>query len=101
MSKHNKYGTIYGELMSGDEMLAKGIPYNDWEIEETEKYIESLNEAGVINIVFDVEDDTFSSSMFFEIDKNTDLKKILLLITDKHPSEFGEETDNCFRMWFD
>ena len=52
--------------------------------------------------MFDIEDDnTWTATMFFETDENTDFKKLMLLIVGYHPDEFTEETPNHFRLWFD
>lgn len=99
---HEKFKTYYGELLHKEEIISKGIIFSDWEDKETAKFITDLSKIGINNIFIDVEEgNDYSDTLFFEINQNTDLKALLLLITSKCPHEFDEITPNCFRMWFD
>ena len=97
-NESEKYGTYYGEL----------TPYNSehyygyWDLSETQDFVENIKEAGVTEVLLDIEDgDDNSSTMFFETNDKTDFKELILMIVAIRPDEFSEESENHFRMWFD
>jgi len=100
--KSKKYGTYYGELVNYKKLQDHDEFYY-FGSKDIRKDTEKMYNCGVKEIVFDM--DVYSdgsATMFFETDKNTDFKKLLLLITNNfRPDEFSEETPYHFRMWFD
>ena len=100
IKQHEHYGAYYGNLVNSDE-LNYGFVYAGLDENETETMISSMKDAGVVDIWFDIEDEYWSDTMFFQTDENTDLKKLMLIVTNIGPNEFSEESDNHFRMWFD
>ena len=61
-----------------------------------------LYDTGVKYIYFDItNDNSYSSTMFFETDENTDFKELMVLIGKFSLDEFSEESPHHFRMWFD
>ena len=98
---HYKYNEYYGELITYDTFVENGYGYAQWHGYETEKFVKLLEENGVINILFDLNRDDNADTLFFEITDKTNVKKLMLLIVKEKPDEFSEESNNCFRMWFD
>lgn len=95
-----KYGTYYGEIVY-EKDLPENFTIKDID-NETDDFLEQLNEIGVKNIAFDIENENdYSDTIFFEVDDYTDMNRLLVLITKYRPHEFSEESNNCFRMWFD
>jgi len=102
-NKSEKYGKYYGELVDFD--YTANMIYSDWSERETSMFCEQLEEYGVTEIIFDVEDgeneNKYSSTLYIETTDETDYKKLMMLILSKHPDEFSEETNNHFRFWVD
>lgn len=97
--KSEKYGVYYGEIVNYKDN--NNILFNGFD--KTPKIMDKLYSYGVLEIYFDFEDgyDNYSSTLFFETDKNTDFKSLMVYIINLRPDEFTEETTNHFRMWFD
>jgi len=99
-NESKKYGTYYGELINGNE-ISEDFHYLDYPAQEC---VDALKELGVKEIFFDYdkdEQDEWADTMFFEVDKNTNMNDLLVYIAGMRPEEFSEESPNCFRMWFD
>lgn len=100
--KSKKYGTYFGKLVNYKK-VNEDFKYNyNWNDSQSEKFLKELEECGVTEIVFDIDDyNDDSNTMFFETNENTDFKKLLVLIATSLPDEFSEITEHHFRMWFD
>ena len=96
-NKSEKYGIYYGELVEFD--YTTGMIFSDWGERYTSMFCEQLDECGVTEILFDIEKDVPTRSLYFETTEKTNYKKLMLEVFSKHPSEFSEETNNHFRMW--
>jgi len=101
--KSEKYGKYYGELVEFDYI--SHMTYSDWSERETSLFCENLEECGVTEILFDVEngenENEYSTTLYIETTDKTDYKKLMMLILSKYPDEFSEETNNHFRFWVD
>ncbi len=100
-NKNKKYGN-HGKLFSAFPTSLNDICYHDMTDNETNEFLQKLLYLGVLEAYFDIEDnENHSCTLFFEIGKNTNLKDLMILIAKQRPHEFSEESENCFRMWFD
>lgn len=101
--RDEKYGSYYGELIDYNVILEQEMPFSwrDYDDIRTFELIEKLKGCGVTEVVFDVEDEDYSDTLFFSTNENTDFKSLLLIIGNIRPDEFSEESDGCYRMWFD
>ena len=76
--KSEKYGTYYGNLINFKDN--QDLILNDWD-GYTLKEMNKLYAAGVKEILFDIEDnDTWTATMFFETDENTNFKELMKII---------------------
>ena len=101
--KHEKWGYHYGEISEAEDIKNwEDFSYNDWGQESTLEFIQELEDLGVKDICFDVEDEKdYSDTLFFHADEKTNWRGLLVLLMNKRPDEFSEETPGHFRMWFD
>ena len=102
---HKGFGTYYGDLLTYKQALIETeeeFTYSNWSFEATEEFVKDLLEAGVEEILFDLDDDNdYADTVFFKTNEKTDFKSLLSIITAKRPDEFSEESNHHFRMWFD
>jgi len=97
--RSKKYGKYYGTLTP----YFYDINFRDLCDDDLEEFIDELLKCGVKEILFDSDesDPECSDTLFFETDEKTDFKSLLTVIASKHPGEFSEVTQYCFRMWYD
>jgi hypothetical protein len=99
MSKqHERFGNYYGVMTPWNPSLH----FANMDLQETETFMKSLKDVGVVEIYLDIDDDNdWSSTLYFTTDENTDYKTLMVIITKQRPDEFSEESSCAFRMWFD
>ena len=100
--ENKKYGEYYGELVNISSVEDLGFELSYFSLEESRGLVESLYSFGVIDIYFDVnKEENYSDTLFFETSDKTDYKGLMIFLVDFRPHEFSEESNNCFRAWFD
>lgn len=100
-SNHPKYGNYYGVLVAPVRGTQYGVAsYNE---EKSAALIEALMDAGCTEILIDAdsETDVYGSTIYFEIGPQTNVKRVFLELHKYGPDELSEESENCFRAWWD
>lgn len=108
MKKDKRFGTVYGQLVNFKDVDALEFSFHDWNGTSLINLANSLYDAGVAEIWFDVEIteddnlDSFCATMFFKVGATPNWPALLSIIGgEMRPHELSEETKNHWRMWFD